>query len=458
MQLLVAPPNTLYLCWAACALLIVTSDAKVHSEASVTPLEKKHRIIASIGKLHNIKLKQAWSAAEDLDGFPKEDSSSGDSGVMPQEDSADGPGSSSNISVPTDTLIDDNNIKPDPGTDDLLENPDFSIGTEMEVSIRLEYGFFDSEEMISAPSQDEVDGLIESTTRFYTDWFSDSNSTNITNYALESVELIPTTVAFIPDDEIFPILIEMLAHMKFSLIGENNELDELDILAAMATANYENYILSYVWGSEPAGATIFDETQRVYFTDSESTRAPAQLPTDVPTFAPTVSPAPSASAAPTMAPTITLSPTTIFAYEFSIRIQYGFFDDEYAGEVRGPTEDEILGLTEQTNSFFNDYIASTVSLSIVESFVFSEGTVSTNSADNEFSHGVTFPARLELGSKDSNVDSDDYLDEFIKILGAADYDRYITDYVWETGGIFVDVNQVFWDEIDVGQEDKKLTR
>lgn len=40
-------------------------------------------------------------------------------------------------------------------------------------------------------------------------------------------------------------------------------------------------------------------------------------------------------------------------------------------------------------------------------------------------------------------------------LGAADYDLYITDYVWQAGGPLVDVNRVFWDDIVdvVGQED-----
>lgn len=134
------------------------------------------------------------------------------------------------------------------------------------------------------------------------------------------MELTPTTVAFNADDGIYPILIEISAHMKISLTGENNEVDEMDILAAVAIANYEEYILSYVWESEPEGATIFDETQRVYFTDSESTRAPAQLPTDIPTFAPTLSPAPSASAAPTISPTVTCSPTNILTYDFNMLI------------------------------------------------------------------------------------------------------------------------------------------
>lgn len=127
--MLAAPFSRLCLCWAAIALLTIAEDAKVHSEASVARLEKKHLGATRIGKTHDVTLKQAWSASSD--GFPEGDSSSGDTGgMMPQEDSADGLGSDPNNSVPVneeETVIDDVNIKPDPGTDDAVENLDFPL-------------------------------------------------------------------------------------------------------------------------------------------------------------------------------------------------------------------------------------------------------------------------------------------------------------------------------------------
>ena len=236
-----------------CALLVLPATAATEggAVAATTTISRHLRVLKGSGKVQarESKQKKAVSASEDFGSMtmPEEDSID-DIPVEGSGDDLEEPNVGAEIDTTNTTDIDgDNDVDTGTNTGADTDNgaaseadvetetdnfPDFSLRTEMDLNFILEFGLFDDVEL-REPTEEEIDGLMEATELFYTNWLSNSSNSNITDYSLNSFTITSRVASFIEEDLVYPILIECAANLKFAFTGDNNELDEEDVLAAM---------------------------------------------------------------------------------------------------------------------------------------------------------------------------------------------------------------------------------
>lgn len=185
-----------------------------------------------------------------------------DDGMGPSEpgqspDSGDGPGGTPTVpgapTVPGEGPTGGAPVAIPPGTTRIL------------VESRLEYRLFDTATP-RAPTQEEIDGVIAETNRFYTDILSAAYPN------LDSFEAIFVEDSFNAGNDL-PIRIDFDANAFFT---DGTDIPSAqDVFAVLEGADYQNYITNYVWNSEPVGSTIFFETQEVAYEARVTTGLPA---------------------------------------------------------------------------------------------------------------------------------------------------------------------------------------
>ena len=126
------------------------------------------------------------------------------------------------------------------------------------VESNLQYRFFDDEMAVPLrmPLQEEIDGLILQTNRFYLDSLR-QNYTNLVDVQLDVLEWT------YEENRTFPVFIDFDANVFF--LDDTTIPPAADLLRVMQVGqDYEIYIMDYVWMSEPADS-IFREVNEVLF-------------------------------------------------------------------------------------------------------------------------------------------------------------------------------------------------
>lgn len=129
--------------------------------------------------------------------------------------------------------------------------------TRILVESTLEYRLFDTATP-RQPTQEEIDGVLAETTRFYTDLLTTEYQGS--NFNFDSFEAKLVSSDFNAGNNL-PIKIDFDANAFFT--GENAPTPA-EVFAVLEGADYQNYITNYVWMSQPQG-TIFFETQEVAY-------------------------------------------------------------------------------------------------------------------------------------------------------------------------------------------------
>ncbi|CAB9513388.1 Conserved hypothetical protein [Seminavis robusta] len=172
-----------------------------------------------------------------------------------------------------------------------------------------------------------------------------------------------------------------------------------------------------------------------------------------PTAAPTilevpVTPGPTILEVPEMpAPTFPIEETTAptFGTEIDLpddaslvlvnfTLQFGFFADAIVTE---PTDDDLDALTVQVEMFYTDLLANTS-----DDFFAFEAFV----ADSEFDEDAVFPVTVHYeGVAIFEGEEAPSAVELLSAMEAGDYQKFITDYVWEANSVlFFDTQSVFF--------------
>lgn len=127
--------------------------------------------------------------------------------------------------------------------------------TRILVESQLEYRFFDNVTP-RQPTQEETDGLMVETTRFYTDILTQAYPN------LDSFDATLVSVDFNAGNDL-PVLIDFDANAFFT--DGTTIPTAAEVFSVLEDANYETYIQEYVWNSAPVGTSIFFETQEVAY-------------------------------------------------------------------------------------------------------------------------------------------------------------------------------------------------
>jgi len=198
----------------------------------------------------------------------------------------------------------------------LLEGDDTS--GQVQTTASLSFGFFPGV-FLKMPSSQEVSALMSQTEKFFASVFSDAYDNAFVRFEAS------TYIASMSNETAFPVVISFQASLFFAPGASLPSPD--DAFDLMKEADFQNYIRSYAWKSEPFGINMFFQTLRATFGKAKVD------PTD--------------SAAVEINDAVGESVQRIDA---KAKMYFSFFPDS---RMHSPSEEEINGLLEQTQSFFN---------------------------------------------------------------------------------------------------------
>lgn len=156
------------------------------------------------------------------------------------------------------------------------------------------------------PTQQEIDGLLVETARFYNSTFA----AQLFNYVKYKAEFIGAE--FNPGQNDFPISITFMAHILFSFSTPSFA----DVTSVMEQADYEgDYIPNFIRNSWSVGTVLIytEEVAYSFLLTASPTTTPSVAPTKswAPSTKPSMSQEPSISPAPTVEPTLSHIPSLV---------------------------------------------------------------------------------------------------------------------------------------------------
>ena len=270
----------------------------------------------------------------------------------------------------------------------------------IEIPVSLSFGFFpDSARTFSSPNPDELIALMEQVDKFYSKTIKGTLGAQFIRF---EAKLTNTTV---DEDDVLPVMIQFTA--KVALLTSSASPSSGTILNIMHQANYQEFIRDYVWQSDPVGANPFFQTLRVEF-ENDKTVAIEEHDLDAVNSA--------------------SHGEDVQRIDAKAKMSFGFLPD---AELRQPTEVEVDGLIEQTNSFYSKVLTEEF-----DTFV----RLGITATGGDFIAEAQFPVTISLdihafftmphlkNSTSDLLSAADIMD-VIQNVKLADF---IQDYVWES--------------------------
>ena len=121
----------------------------------------------------------------------------------------------------------------------------------------LDYGFFQGT-TVREPTQEEIDGIIIETNRFFTDVFSAAYGADFVSFSADN-----SVMSFMGEGDTYPVRIDFDAAVTFAEGATPATRDE--IFTAMQNSDLNVYIQMYAWEAAPVMASLFYDTQRVKY-------------------------------------------------------------------------------------------------------------------------------------------------------------------------------------------------
>ncbi|CAB9496023.1 expressed unknown protein [Seminavis robusta] len=310
--------------------------------------------------------------------------------------------------------------------------PTVTARTTRFVESRLGYSFF-AGTTIREPTDDELNGLVTQTNSFYDAQLQLSYPNFYVPGSASMTNILETSV----QTATYPVILDFDLATTFTTSDANTPTAD-QIFVELGFFPYRTYIEQYVWSAEPAGTSLFFDTEMVVFRPrGQSVR-----------FA-----APSGTAARVFGSDMQAQTVAGAFSTRTIRRQLalGFFPGT---TTRRPTIEEFLSLFEVTKEFFDSI------LSLAYSGIYSTGSVELSKIVEDFSSDpvptvvVDFDLTASFVTDNAHAPS---IDSITGVIEEANYNDFIMFYVWNAEprgtSIFYNTNRASLRERSVDQQE-----
>jgi hypothetical protein len=261
----------------------------------------------------------------------------------------------------------------------------------------LAFGFFPGADLDS-PSNNDVGSVMEQVSNFFSNTFQ-----GIFDDAFIRFEATAYDVSF-DEQNVLPIVISFAAKAYFT--SEQTASSAQDMFGLMAGADFQNFIRSYAWQTEPFGETIFFQTLRVSF--EEARVSPPDSDVDQSSN--------------------TSQEEAVQRVAAKVSILFSFFPD---ATLREPSQDEVYGLVKQARSFFSKAFESKF-----DSFVrFGAVATAVNfTQGEELPIEILFDVSAFFSLVDSNGTTTDVRTptQIVSAMEDAELTDFIQNYIWRS--------------------------
>lgn len=268
---------------------------------------------------------------------------------------------------------------------------------DVQTTASLAFGFFPGANLKS-PSKNDIEALMGQVSSFFSKEFQ-----GVFDDAFIRFEATAYDTAF-DDQTSLPIVISFAAKAYFT--SEETAATVEDMFGLMAGADFQKFIRSYAWQTEPFGETLFFQTLRVSFGEARSPPTNDQV-----------------------GQSDGSQEEAVQRVTANAKMQFSFFPDT---QMREPTKAEVNGLVKQARFFFTKVFESQF-----DDFVrFGAVASATN-----YTEGGTLPITLSLdvsaffglkdGNGNANNNNDDHTpEEVVAAMKNAQLTDFIQNYVW----------------------------
>jgi hypothetical protein len=265
---------------------------------------------------------------------------------------------------------------------------------DVETTASMSFGFFPGTE-VRAPSENEINGLMDEVSRFFSTVFQDAFDDAFIRFEAQEYGTL------FDEESALPVVLNFLAKGYFT--SESAAPSATEIFNLMDGADFQDFIRNYAWQLEPFGTTLFFETLRVLFGNANLDLQSSGM---------------NESSGP--------QEESVQRVDAPVKMIFGFFPD---ADVRAPTREEVDGLIHQTRLFFNAALDKEF-----DDFVrFGAMVTSTNfTAGNQLPVEVSLDSYVFFELTDINGNSTEAhtIDQVFMAMRNAELTDFIQNYVW----------------------------